>query len=118
MRTEQEVRALVGQTFGQGKMQRTVTRIEGLRKSNYQYGLNHWAGEVFWKRPGSKERSQSTWLPSFLTWMEKAERESDRHPIRTVMDIERYLLELPAGVVEGFISVDGNETTIVFTVEK
>ena len=119
MRTEQEVRALVGQTFGQGKMQRTVTRIEGLKKSNYQYGANLWVGDVYWKRPGGKERSVSTWLPYFWKWLAKAEREAARHSLQTIGDIELHLSEFPAGKeIKGFISVDGNETTIVFTVKK
>lgn len=66
----EEAKALVGQTFGLGKNQRTVTRIERLTDTHGYVG-----GDVYWKRPGGKERTQSVWLPYFLDWLRKAEKD-------------------------------------------
>lgn len=119
MRTEAEILALIGQTFGQGKKQRTVTRITNLWTRNHpRWPSKYWVGEVYWKRPGGKERSQSQWLPDFLEWLKKAERESNRHPLHTIRDIERHILKFVLNTrIEGFITVDGDEITIVFTVK-
>ena len=70
MTTLEDAQALIGQTFGSGKNQRIVTRIENLRTSNFGAVV----GDVYWKRPGGKERATSQWLPYFRAWKRSAER--------------------------------------------
>lgn len=67
--SEEEIKALVGRTFHLGNQARTVTRIENLRVGL----LGVWLGDVYWKRPGGKERVQPQWLSDFLAWLKNAE---------------------------------------------
>jgi hypothetical protein len=123
MKTIKEVHALVGQTFGSGKNVREVVRIEGIRES-----FGNFTGSVYWKRPGGKERKQPQWLPYFLQWLRKVQREENHTEVEScsikdvtvveaVEDIEAWLMGIPENTkIDGFISREDNKVTISFTV--
>lgn len=112
VKTIEEAQALVGQTFGSGTHQRTVTRIEGLRVQHGYVG-----GDVYWKRPGGKERAKNIWLPYFMNWVKKAEAAAGRKAVKSIHEIEFELGQFPPCTpVEGFVSKEGNEVTISFKV--
>ena len=65
---EADAQSLVGRTFDGKGGQRTVTRVEDVRRSNG--GLY---GNVYWKRPGGKERRQPVLLWDFTyVWLRNA----------------------------------------------
>ncbi len=53
-----DIEKLVGTTWERDGLQREVTRVEN--------------GNVYWRRPGGKERKQPQWFPYFRMWLEKA----------------------------------------------
>ena len=110
--TIEGAKALIGQTFGSGENQRVITRIEGLRLSNWSI-----YGHVYWKRPGGEERSISNGLQYFLAWANKAEREADRTPVYSLRQVEAFLGTVPEGTeLEGFVSRVDDQITISFKV--
>ena len=114
----EDAQALVGQTFGSGNTQRTITRIENLHTTDNYTGGMILVGEVYWKRPGGNERAVYQWLPYFLTWMKKAERDANRLVVECIADVEAYLSEIPEGtLLDGFINREGDEITMVFTLK-
>lgn len=67
--SEEEIKALVGRTFQRGNQARTITRIKELREGFRGVLI----GDVYWERPGGKERARPQWLPDFLAWLKNAE---------------------------------------------
>lgn len=111
-KTFSEIEAMVGQTYGEGKDARTVTRITGLEKS----GVPGQHGTVYWKRPGGKERRVGKYLPHFLQWV--ADQQRDRKTIENVGDIEDFTAGIPdLAELDGFIEQVDNQVTIKFTIK-
>ena len=67
--TVEDAKELVGQVWERDGKKREVTRIENLRAS---HGYVH--GNVYWRRPGGKERGNPKWLPYYGQWLSKATR--------------------------------------------
>ena len=74
-KTLKEVKALVGTTWERDGKRRTVTRIEDLHISIWDDETP--VGDVYWRRPGGRERTRPFWLPNFWTWLAKAKRVED-----------------------------------------
>jgi len=98
-----EIEAMVGQTYGEGKDVRTVTRISD--------------NTVYWKRPGGKERTQGKYLPHFMEWAASLERTASKIVIGEVEEVEDFLkaLVVPSGL-KGFIRQIDNKVTIQFEI--
>ena len=113
--TVEAAQALVGKTFGSGKNARKVDRIEGLRKNNWS-GV---VGNVYWGRPGGKVRAQSQYLPYFVDWLRKLEKEAKRTPISCIAEVEYVTGQISEdATIKGYIERDGNKITIVYEVEE
>lgn len=113
IKTIEDAKALVGKTFGTGKNARTIDRIENLRTSSW----HNVVGAVYWQRPGGKIRSTSQWLPNFLSWARKAEREGKKTPITDIEQVDSVTGEVNHGEkLTGYIERVGNKVTIVYEV--
>lgn len=89
--TIEQAQELIGKTFGPPGLQRMVTRIENLKASSTGYII----GEIYWLRPGGKERSKSMWLPYFVKWVNQQATLGEVIEFETVHDIEMILSNFP-----------------------
>jgi hypothetical protein len=62
--------SLAGMTWAIDEDVREITRIENAQVS--QYDRRTVMADVYWRKPGGKERSKSTPLTTFRTWLNKA----------------------------------------------
>jgi hypothetical protein len=109
-----EIEAMVGQTYGEGKEARTITRITGITDGRVP-GVS---GTVYWKRPGGKERRVGKYLPHFLAWIEEQEKKDNQKQITRIDEVELYTSELPEDTeIEGYIERVGNDVTIRFKIK-
>lgn len=65
-----ELKALAGTTWAQGDSAREVTRIENVETDSDNTKIV--SAEVYWRKPGGKERSNPTSIATFRTWLAKA----------------------------------------------
>ena len=65
-----DAKELIGQVWERDGKQREITRIENLYPDHRGELV---FGDVYWKRPGRKERKVPQWLPYFDEWLSKAE---------------------------------------------
>jgi len=71
IKTVEEAKALVGTIWERDGLKREITRVERLREMK---SYNIIAGDVYWRRPGGKERKLPQWIPYFNEWLTKAKR--------------------------------------------
>lgn len=101
----EKIEIKVGETYGEGKEARTVTRITDTM--------------VYWKRPGGKERRVGKYLPNFREWIENIGRESEKIKVENVGDIETFLSKFSeSDDISGHIVTRDNKVTIVFEAKK
>lgn len=70
--TIEDANALTGTSWALGDERREITRIEGAEVSPYDHRTI--LANVFWRKPGGKERTKPTPLTTFRTWLNKASR--------------------------------------------
>lgn len=110
--TVEEAHALAGQVFGLGNEARQVTRVENVHSA----GENVY-GDIYWKRPGGKERQYPVWLTNFVAWCNKI----NRVHLYSVGDIRQILHKYSdATKVTGCIKCDDDngETTVTFILPR
>ncbi|HBC3900641.1 MULTISPECIES: hypothetical protein [Vibrio harveyi group] len=69
-KTVNEALSLAGKTWSIGEDVREITRIENAQVS--QYDRRTVMADVYWRKPGGKERIKPTPLTTFTTWLNKA----------------------------------------------
>lgn len=112
IRTVEDANALVGMKFGEGKDAREVTRVVGARRS-----FDAIVADVYWRRPGGKERSIPVYLPSFIAWARGAEKNANRIQVNTIEEVENELSVIPEGTeITGWVQRQGKKVTIEFEI--
>jgi hypothetical protein len=82
--TIDDVKTMIGKTYTRNGNMRTICRIDDL----YQ-GVCGFTGNVYWKRPGGKERRLPQYLPYFLDWVKNASEvpQEEDEAIKLVRDL-------------------------------
>lgn len=95
----------VGETYGEGKEARTVTRITETM--------------VYWKRPGGKERRVGKYMPNFREWVASLDRTVNKTEIGRIVDAEDFLSTFPEDTKgKGFVRQIDNKITIEFEIQQ
>ncbi|EKO3607098.1 hypothetical protein M6C35_002006 [Vibrio metschnikovii] len=72
-KTIADANSLVGTVWGIGDDKREITRVENVKVSVYDH--NTLMADIYWCKPGGKERSKPTPLTTFRTWLNKATKQ-------------------------------------------
>jgi len=110
-RTVQAAQSLAGTTWENKGDVRVITRIEHAQISTYD--PNTILADVYWAKPGGKERQNPTPLTTFRTWLNKAKQviseDGDKTPVATKPKTQKvWNLMYVAGNPEMFSKVRAN----------
>lgn len=72
-KTTADANSLVGTVWSIGDDEREITRVENVKVSEYDHTTI--MADVYWRKPGGKERTKPTPLTTFRTWLNKATKQ-------------------------------------------